>query len=188
MKRAYLANGTLAAPANPKANTLTLDATTWAYLNGLLGTDYCYLVVNGQEVVKVQSLEAPNLALVVRGLEGTQRSTWPTGTSIAYGLTQSEIDDAVAYIGYSINAQYPLLDTNGVLSYDEMQLAGIGGCIVGGDDAGGWIIQSIPANAGCYDPLNPDLPPPIPLNYFKLRIVTEGYYRVTSDGSYRAYK
>ena len=186
MKRAYLVNGTLSLQAAPKDNTLALDSVTWTYLQGLLGTDYCYLVVNKREVVKVQSVEAPNLALVVRGLEDTRRESWPINTPIRYGLTQSEIDDAVTFSGLQLTVEAPLQNNNGVLSYTELQLAGIGGCTVDGTDEGIWMIQDIPANAGCCS-IAGQTPPPIPLSYFNLRIVTEGYYRVTEDGSYRAY-
>jgi hypothetical protein len=76
---------------------------------------------------------------------------------------------------------------NGVLFYTELDIVGLGGCTVDGSDEGLWMIQDISGNAGCNNPLSPSLPPPIPLNYYKLRIVTEGYYRQTIDGSYREY-
>lgn len=187
MKRAYLANGTLAAQAATKDNVLVLDSATWTYLSNLLGTDYCYLVVGRKEVVKVQGLEAPNIALVVRGLEGTCRSGWPNGTSIGYGLTQSEIDDAVTYVGYTISPIYPMVDNNGVLSYDEVIITGIGGADVEGSDEGIWMIQDA-TDLGCCDPLVPQVPPDIPLKYFNLRIVTQGYFRGTSQGAYREFQ
>lgn len=187
MKRAYLADGVLTTNADPKDATLALDSATWTYLNGLLGTDYCYLVVGGREVVKVQSVEAPNLALVVRGQENTKREQWPVNSSVMYGLTQSEIDDAVTVVGYSITAEYPMVLSNGVLSYTDLELAAIGGITVGGDDEGGWMIQKITGPAGCYNPLAPATPPDIPLNYYNLRIVTEGYFRATTQGAYREF-
>ena len=186
MKRAYLANGTLAAQAATKDNVFTLDNATWAYLNGLLGKDYCYLVVNGKEVVKVLGVEAPNIAMVERGLEGTTRHGWPSGTLIGYGLTASEINDAVTYKGYTITASFPMLNSSGRLSYSDMQLAGIGGVTVDGNNKGGWMVQDITGPAGCCS-LVPSEPPPIPLNYFDIRITTEGEYRVTVNGNYRTY-
>lgn len=187
MKRAYLANGTLATPAKTTDNILALDAATWGYLNTLLAGDYCYLIVGKQEVVKIQSLEAPNIALVIRGASGSDRVAWAAGTSIAYGVSSAEIQDAVDYVGAQLTVQYPLQYMNGVLFYTELDIVGLGGCTVDGSDEGLWMIQDISGNAGCNNPLSPSLPPPIPLNYYKLRIVTEGYYRQTIDGSYREY-
>jgi hypothetical protein len=186
VKRAYLVNGTLAQPATAPENIFALDATTWAYLDGLLGTDYCYLVVQKKEVVKVIGLQTPNIALVERGIDSTQRRTWPVGSTIAYGLTEAEINDAVTYVGLSLTVNQPLQENDGVISYPEMQILGIGGCTVDGSDEGIWMIQDIPDNVGCCS-LAGQAPPPIPLIYFNLRIVTEGYFRGTSDGSYRLY-
>lgn len=186
MKRAYLVKGTLAQPATAPENILALDSATWSYLDELLGTDYCYLVIQRREVVKVIGLQAPNIALVERGIDSTQRKTWPTGSSIAYGLTEAEINDAVTYVGVSLTVNAPLQENDGVISYTDMEIAGIGGCTVDGSDEGIWMIQDIPTNAGCCS-LAGQTPPPIPLNYFNLRIVTEGYFRGTSDGSYRTF-
>lgn len=186
MKRAYLANGTLAAPADAKDSIMTLDSTTWSYLSGLLEGDYCYLIVGCQEVVKVLGVEAPNIALVQRALDGTRRRTWPNSTSIAYGLTEAEINDAVTVVGNSITVAGALQENNGVISYEELNLVGIGGCTVHGDDEGIWMIQSLIGATGCCS-IAGESPPPIPLQYFKLRVTTEGYYRATLNGVYRAY-
>lgn len=183
MKRAYLADGTVVTLVGVKDNTLTLDSATWAYISNLLGSDYCYLVIDKREVVRVQSVQAPNIALVVRGVDGTARKSWPSGTQIGYRLTAAEIEDAVIYTEIGINAQYPITNINGVLSYADFRLDGIGGVAVEGDGSK-WLIQDIPDNAGCA--ASSELPP-IPLSYFDLRIVTEGYYRTTTDGSYRGY-
>jgi hypothetical protein len=166
-----------------KDNTLALDPATWAYISNLLDSDYCYLVIDKREVVRVQSVQAPNLALVVRGVDGTERKTWPSGTRIGYRLTSAEIEDAVVYTEVIIDAQYPIVNSDGVLGYANFRLAGIGGISVEGNGSK-WLIQDIPDNAGCAASSEP---PPIPLSYFDLRIVTEGYYRVTTDGSYRGY-
>jgi hypothetical protein len=183
VKRAYLANGNVVTLVNAKDNTLALDSITWDYISNLLGGDYCYLVIDKREVVRVQSLQAPNLALVIRGVDGTNRITWPNGTHIGYELTNAEIADAVTYIGISLDVQYPLVIHNGVLTYANFRLAGIGGVSVAGNE-GEWLVQDIPDNAGC---AASSVAPPIPLSYFDLRIVTEGYYRVTTDGSYRGF-
>ena len=186
MKRAYLVNGTLAAQAATADSVLQLDNATWTYLNGLLGTDYCYLVIDGEEVVKVLGVQAPNIAMVVRGLEGTLRHGWPVGTTIKYGLTESEINDAVAYVGCTVTAVYPMQNNGGQLSYAELQFAGFGGVTVDGKDEGIWMIQDITGPAGCCS-IVPAVPPPIPISYFNTRVVTEGYYRATVSGNYRTY-
>jgi hypothetical protein len=186
VKRAYLTNGSLAALARPQDNILLVDTDTWMYLNSILSGDYCYLVVDNLEVVKVQSLEAPNVLLVVRGIDETKRGTWGIGTSIKYGITGAEINDAVTHTGTNITATYPLTYIDGILSYPEMDILGIGGITVNGSNEGSWMIQNIPDNVGC-GCLETALPPPIPLRYFHLRIVTEGYYRSTENGDYRGY-
>ena len=186
MIRAYLANGTLAAPADTRDSTMTLDSTTWAYLSGILGADYCYLVVGCQEVVKVMGLEAPNIALVQRNIDGTRRRTWPNGTSIAYSLTEAEINDAVTAIGNTITVAGALTEDNGVIAYEALNLVGIGGCTVHGDDEGIWMIQSLIGATGRCS-IAGESPPPIPPQYLNLRAVTEGYYRTDEAGNYRAY-
>lgn len=183
MKRAYLVNGTITDTANARDNTLSVDSDTWTYLAGLLDDDYCYLMLGNLEVVKVQSVQAPNVALVARALDGTNRRTWVAGTKLKYALTRLELDDAVTASVINLDVEYPISEVNGVLAYADLEIAGIGGLAVGGSGIE-WLIQDIPSNAGCCPSSGP---PPIPLSYYKLRVVTEGYYRATSDGSYREY-
>lgn len=183
MKRAYLADGTIVNLISAKDNTLALDPITWTYIFSLLGTDYCYLVIDRKEVVRIQSVQAPNIALVIRGVDNTERKSWPSGTRIGYKLTSAEILDATIANGLNLTAQYPITEFNGELTYANFRLAGIGGITVEGSGAK-WLVQDIPDNAGCAASSEP---PPIPLSYFDLRIVTEGYYRQTVDGSYREY-
>jgi hypothetical protein len=183
VKRAYLAEGIVVTLVNAKDNILALDPVTWSYVSNLLDGDYCYLVIDRREVVRVQSVQAPNIVLVTRGVDGTERKTWPIGTRISYQLTGAEIVDATVAGEVAITAQYPIVKTGTELSYADFRLAGIGGVTVAGSDST-WLVQDIPDNAGCAASSEP---PPIPLSYFDLRIVTEGYYRTTTDGSYRGY-
>lgn len=186
MIRAYLTNGTLAATVDAKDSIMALDATTWAYINGILGTGHCYLVLGGQEVIKVIGVETPNIALIQRGVDSTCVRTWPNGTSVIYGLTESEINDAITVLGNSITTLGALQESDGAISYEEIGIIGIGGCTVDGSDEGIWMVQSLLGATGCCS-IAGQSPPPIPLPYLSLRAVTEGYYRVCEDGSYRAY-
>lgn len=189
MKRAYLANGTIAAPTKSVDATLAVDSTTWNYLNGLLGTSYCYLVIDGVEVVKVQSLKAPNLLLVIRDVENTFRSAWPIGTPIAYGLTQSEIEDAVAFTGVALTLQGNLqYDNTGAITYPPVELIGIGGTDTEGD-GWNWTLLDI-TELGC-EGLVTLTPPPIPPQYLPVRICyppSGPDYRITDTGDYRTYQ
>lgn len=186
MIRAYLANGTLAATVDAKDSIMALDTVTWAYISGLLGTGHCYLVLGGREVIKVIGVEVPNIALIQRGIDSTCVRTWPSNTSVTYGLTESEINDAITVLGNSITALGALQESNGVVSYEGAGIVGIGGCTVDGSDEGIWMIQNLSGATGCCS-IAGQSPPPIPLQYLSLRAVTEGYYRVCEDGSYRAY-
>jgi len=183
MKRAYLANGYLVQPLSEKGYVATVDAATWLYLNTLLGTDYCYLVIAGREVVKVLGLQATNQVLLQRGLEGTHRKTWIAGRSIKYGLTWSEVQDATTYIGYTLNVSGGVSWDGVNIFYPELNLLGIGGITCDGT-----YIDDIPDNVGCCISTEP---PSIPLQYLPLRQVylTGAFdYRITDSGDYRVYQ
>lgn len=186
MKRAYLANGMLVSVAGIRDNILGVDDVTWQYIENLLDGDYCYLVIGNIEVIKVLGTESPNILLVQRGIEQSCRRVWPASTNITYGLTESEISDAVTVVGNSISVSGALTEVEGTIAYTDIAIEGIGGCIVNGDDEGVWMVQSFIGAAGCCS-IEGEEPPPIPLPYFNLRAVTEGYYRLTLDGNYRAY-
>jgi hypothetical protein len=184
--RAYLANGTISSQVSTKENVLALDSTLWEYLESILTDEYCYLVLGNSEVVKVQEVASPNLALVVRGIDGTTRGAWPAGTAIKYEITKAEIADAVEYVGYNIETQYPIEQVAGHIEYTYVDIEAIGGISIQGDQAV-WKIEST-TELGCINPLVPDEPPDIPLKYYKLRRVTQGYLRGTSQGGYRKFQ
>lgn len=186
MKRAYLANGTTSGIAKTTDKYIGVDAATWSYLSGLLGTDYCYLVLGGIEVVKVMGVFTGNALLVQRGIDSTEIGVWPSGTSIGYGLTQAEINDATSFVGYS------LVGVNGItvgatISYADFTLEGVGGAAVEGAGSN-WIIEDS-TELGCVS-IAGEQPYPLPLTWQQLRI-EEGFdangYRINDDGSYRAW-
>ncbi len=186
MKRAYLTNGTISKAVKTTDNYIGVDAATWTYLSGLLGIDYCYLVLGETEIVKVLGTFAGNTLLIKRGIDDTEISVWPIGTSIGYELTQAEITDATSFVGYSlvgINA----ITVGSSIAYADFTLEGIGGATVKGTGSN-WIIEDS-TELGCVS-IAGEQPYPLPLSWQQLRI-EESFdangYRVNDDGSYRTW-
>jgi hypothetical protein len=188
VKRAYLTNGYLTQQASPKDNLLYVDSATYDYLSGLLGVDYCYLMLNTAEVVKVLGVTAPNTLMVVRDVEGTERKVGLVGASIRYAATASETVDAVQFTGYRIKVGYTLRLIDGVLSYGPVNIDTLGGVSIDGTLESGWYIRDIPDNMGCLCGEGGDIPLPIPYIYSKYRITDDQSIRVMDDGSYRGYQ
>lgn len=184
MKRAYLASGQLIQQAAINSNALYVDTSTYAYLFGLLGTDYCYLMLNSAEVVKVIGFIAPNGLRVVRNVESTQQTLGLVGAKIKYAATVSELKDAVQPIGWKFIPSYTLNFTDGVLRYGPTNVDTLGGVEIDGQDTENWYIRDIPDNIGCAC----DEPELIPEIYLKVRITDDQSVRVMDDGSYRGYQ
>lgn len=177
MKRAYLANGVLSSPLFPDSYTVFVNADLVTYLSTLLSTDYCYLVINACEIVKVMGCLAPNVLYIERFAE--QRKTYLTGTPIQYFLTPNEIQDAVAEQELTLTQEQAIVINENSISYPEINIAAIGG--VGISEPPDAMIQDLElAGCGCSDP------PEIPLNYLQLRITDSGY-RIIDSGVYRVY-
>lgn len=177
MKRAYLANGVLSAPLFPDSYTVFVNADLVTYLSTLLSTDYCYLVINACEIVKVMGCLAPNVLYIERFAE--QRKTYLTGTPIQYFLTPNEIQDAVAEQELSLTQDQAIIVSGDSVSYPELDIVAIGGVNI--SDPPDAMIQDLElAGCGCSEP------PEIPINYLQLRIVDTGY-RIVDSGEYRAY-
>lgn len=177
MKRAYLANGVLSAPLFPDSYTAFVNSSLVTYLISLLGTDYCYLVINASEIVKVMGCLAPNVLYIERFAE--QRNTYLSGTPIQYSLTPNEIQDAVNSQSLTLAGLQSIQVNNGNISYPEIDIETIGGVSI--SEPPNYIIGDLQlAGCGCNDPL------PIPLNYLQLRIVDTGF-RIVDSGGYRQY-
>lgn len=177
MKRAYLANGVLSAPLFPDSYTAFVDSGLVTYLSTLLGTDYCYLVINTCEIVKVMGCLAPNVLYIERFVE--QRRTYLSGTPIQYFLTPNEIQDAVAEQDLNLAQDQAVLVNGNNVSYPELNIIAIGGINI--SELPKAMIQDLElAGCGCSNA------PEIPINYLKLRIVDTGY-RIVDSGGYRVY-
>lgn len=177
MKRAYLANGVLSAPLFPDSYTVFVNANLVTYLNTLLGTDYCYLVINANEIVKVMGCLAPNVLYIERFAE--QRNTYLSGTSIQYFLTPNEIQDAVSEQELNLTQDQAIVVNGNNISYPELNIIAIGGINI--SELPDAMIQDLElAGCGC------SVPPEIPLNYLPLRIADSGY-RIIDSGEYRIY-
>lgn len=177
MKRPYLANGVLSAPLFPDSYTAFVDANLVTYLSTLLSTDYCYLVINACEIVKVMGCLAPNVLYIERFAE--QRKTYLTGTPIQYFLTPNEIQDAVSEQELNLTQDQAIVTNGNNVSYPEINIIAIGGINISGLPKA--MIQDLElAGCGCSEP------PEIPINYLQLRIVDTGY-RIVDSGEYRAY-
>lgn len=177
MKRAYLANGVLSATLFPDSYTAFVDSNLVTYLTSLLGTDYCYLVINASEIVKVMGCLAPNVLYIERFAE--QRNTYLSGTPIQYFLTPNEIQDAVNSQSLTLAGLQSIQVNNGNISYPEIDIETIGGISI--SESPNYMIDDLQlAGCGCNDPL------PIPLNYLQLRIVDSGF-RIVDSGGYRQY-
>lgn len=188
MKRAYLANGYLTQTSLAKDGVLYVDTVTYNYLNNLLGTDYCYLVLGKVEIVKVIGFKFPNALLVVRGLESTPRLLAVADTRLEYTATASEIFDAVQFEGYKFSVSGSMHLVQGTLTYGLIKFVGLGGIEVEGSDTGGWYIRDIPDNMGCLcGDTEATTPPVIPINLQPYRITDDRSIRITDDGSYRRY-
>lgn len=191
MKRAYLTDGYVTQPLGERDNLAYVDAATWNYLHGLLynpatfQTDYCYLVIHGQEVMKVTGLQAPNILYLARALDGTKRKTWIAGRRLEYKLTMAEITDATHFVGYKISVSGPMQFDGVNVSYMDMEIATLGGIDVGGDNDSGFLIEDAALNAG------PDAgctPPVIPDSWNPYRCIDDlATVRSTDDGSPRQY-
>lgn len=177
MKRAYLANDVLTAPLFPNSYSVFVGSSLVTYLSMLLETDYCYLVINKHEIVKVMGCLTPSILYVERFAE--QRNTYLSGTPIQYFLTPNEIQDAVLEQTLNLTQNQAILINGSDVLYPEVDIAAIGG--IGISELPNAMIQDLElAGCGC------NAPPEIPLNYLKIRVVDSGY-RITDSGVYRAY-
>lgn len=177
MKRAYLLAGKLVAPLLPKENVAVVDHDTWDYLDGLLGTDYCYIVIDSTEVVRVIGTVAGNTLLLARAKAITH--IWPAEASITYNLTAEEVKDTVVEQTLTLTSSGVISLTDGTVDYPIVTLAAIGG-ISNSGNASFTLTDTQGYSCDCAGP------PSIPLVYERLRIADSGY-RVTDDGTYRAY-
>lgn len=177
MKRAYLANGVLSAPLFPDSYTAFVNSDLVTYLSTLLGTDYCYLVINACEIVKVMGCLTPNVLYIERFTE--QRNTYLSGTPIQYFLTPNEIQDAVSEQELSLTQGQAIAINGNNITYPEINIIAVGGISI--SEPPNAMIEDLElAACGCSDP------PEIPLNYLQLRIVDIGY-RIVDSGGYRQY-
>lgn len=184
MKRAYLAYGTLVSPAMPQDSVLRVDIAVYTYLSTILGSDYCYLVLGGTEIVKILGFSTPNVLLVQRGVDHTEIVKHNVGANLRYGITPSEIHDATTFVGYGYTLSGRLFAGNtGAINYGPMTMQGLGGVEVKGEIPR-FAIYDIPDNAGCRAGT---LPPDIPIRLQPYRVVDSGDVRVTDDGTYRKY-
>lgn len=177
MKRAYLANGALSAPLFPDSYTANVSEDLVTYLSALLGTDYCYLVINACEIVKVMGCLAPNVLYIERFVD--RRKTYLTGTPIQYFLTPNEIQDAVSEQELSLSQDQAIVVNENNITYPELNIVAIGGISI--SELPNAMIQDLEL-AGC----ECSVPPEVPINYLQLRIVDTGY-RMVDSGGYRAY-
>lgn len=177
MKRAYLANGVLSAPLFPDSYTAFVDSDLVTYLSTLLGTDYCYLVINACEIVRVMGCLAPNVLYIERFAE--QRNTYLSGTPIQYFLTPNEIQDAVNAQSLSLTGAQSIQVIDGNINYPEVSIEAIGGVSI--SESPNYLIDDLQlAGCGCNEP------PQIPINYLQIRVI-DGGYRITDSGVYRLY-
>lgn len=177
MKRAYLANGVLSAPLFPDSYTAFVNSDLVTYLSTLLGTDYCYLVIDACEIVKVMGCLAPNVLYIERFSD--RRKTYLIGAPIQYFVTPNEIQDAVSEQELSLTQDKAIVISENNISYPELNIIAIGG--VGISELPNAMIEDLElAGCGC------NIPPEIPINYLQLRIVDSGY-RIVDSGGYRAY-
>lgn len=182
MKRAYLTNGTLVQTAYPEDWVLCVDSTTYTYLYALLATDYCYLLLGEEEVVKIIGFASPNKLVVSRDVEGTSRRLHVIGDSLRYKLTEAELHDVTSYIGYSLGALGGISVTSEVVAYGPVAIEGLGGVQVDGDIV--FYLRDVQSNVCCSVNTIPAIPP----NYQKFRLVDVDAYRILGDGNYRAYQ
>lgn len=178
MKRAYLTNGTLIFPALPADNFVLVDDVTYNYLESLLDSDYCYLVLGGTEIIKILGL-APSNALYIQRFQDC-RKTWLIGTRITYALTPNEIQDTLTEQVLNLVQDQAIQVDNNKISYPKVSILALGGIKV--SDTPDVMIEDSDSMAGCID----DTPPEIPPQYNKIRIVDSGF-RVIDSGGYRKY-
>lgn len=178
MKRAYLANGNLVSPLFPDSYTAFVDVSLVAYLTTLLGTDYCYLVVNSEEIIKVMGTLAPNVLYIERFAE--KRKLYLTDTPVQYFLTPNEVQDAIEAQTLSLEQEGAIDIVSNKISYPNIRLDAVGGIVVSALPK--VFIQDIDTSQCCND----TTPAQIPVGYLKVRITDSGY-RVNDDGSYRIY-
>jgi len=178
MKRAYLTSGTLIFPALPADNFVLVDDGTYNYLESLLDSDYCYLVLGATEIVKILGL-APSNALYIQRFQDC-RKTWLIGTRITYALTPNEIQDAVEEQVLNLVQDQAIQINNNKISYPEVGFSALGGIKI--SDAPDVMIEDEESMTGCIDNITPE----IPLNYMKIRIADTGF-RISDAGGYRVY-
>jgi hypothetical protein len=104
IKRAYLANGTLAQSISSTSADVAVDSVLGALLLGLLSVgDWCYLTV--QNKVDTEVIRVRNTALgleVDRAQDGTSGKNFTAGTVVSYKLTKAEITDSISVVTYGI--------------------------------------------------------------------------------------
>lgn len=180
MKRAYLTDTKLLADLGKASNHMMLDSTTTTYLINLLGSDYCYIVIGGVEIVKVLKV-VNGLATIER--DWTKLQYWPKNTVVKYQLTPQEIMDSKSFVGYSLSQDQAIEINNGEVSYQELDILGFGGINMF-DELGRFIIEDIEQNAGCCGVSTG----PIPDQYLQYRVIDDGITRrVTDSDEIRSY-
>lgn len=181
MKRAYLANGVVTEYLSAKSNIISVDTTLATYLSALLGSDYCYLILDGREIVKVLEVENSTL-VVVRGIENTSRIPSYTGTPIFYGLTRIELEDAITVASLELTVSGALSLEGINLALDGIDLQTLGGIYADVKNNNVRILD-VPSITGC----DCGLPEAIPDTYLKVRKTSDQSTRSLVDGSLRGY-
>lgn len=127
------------------------------------------------EIVRVVGHIFPDQLILQRGRDGTKPLAFPAGAIVKYVPTAEAIRDTVIP-NLSVAASGIISYHDGVFDVPPLSIVGLGGAL-----SGGIFTQHGQGCGRCEDT------PAIPDSLRAYRIVADGNFRITDDGSYRAY-
>ena len=160
-------------------NRILVTAELYGYLLANLPDDkWTYLEIsarNGVEIIRVEGLISPNILVAKRGRDGTKPLAFSAGAVVRYTATSEAVQDRITPI-FTVGATGVVSYYEGVFNVPPVSIVGLGGAISGG------IFTAHGQGCGvCGDA------PVVPDDLKPYRIVADGNFRITDDGSYRAY-
>jgi hypothetical protein len=162
-----------------RGNLISVETSLYAYMQDNLPDDkWTYLELSYgtlTELVRVEGTTAPNFLVVSRGRDGTKPLAFPQGATVRYVPTAEAVRDTVTP-SLTVDATGVISYYSGAFNVPPLSIVGLGGALSGG------VFTSPGQGCGtCEDA------PIIPYNLKPYRIVADGNFRITDDGSYRAY-
>lgn len=162
-----------------RGHLIAVDGLLYTYLQtNLPDHKWTYLEIKSgplAEIVRVEGISPPNFLVVSRGRDGTKPLAFPQGATLRYVPTAEAIRETVIP-NLSITATGVVSYYQGVFNVSPLSIVGLGGALSGG------IFTAHGQGCGVCEEA-----PEIPDNLKPYRIVADGNFRMTDDGSYRAY-